>query len=137
MAISLQLDIKKVTSTNHPDNILLSNISFQMNEPGLIWIQGPNGSGKSILSSVLSGKAFFKGSGLNVEGGVHLQTTDGRYVKADNIYSAKEYAEDVVFLPQNLGSSLLAIHHQDDICFGIEGRFPDLTGGTKQEKDQI
>ena len=39
-------------------------------------------------------------------------------------------------MPQKLGSSLIAIHHQDDFCFPLEGRFPSLPGRTTREKEE-
>jgi ABC-type multidrug transport system ATPase subunit len=134
MAVSIDASIETVTSAESGFPIL-NNILVKLPRAGLIWIQGPNGSGKSVLASVLSGKAFFHGSGLNVKGMVRLHTAAGKEVTA-NETSAQEYAAETAFLPQQLGSSLLAIHHQDDVCFGIEGRFPDLPEDNRQQKNQ-
>jgi len=134
MTCALSLDLKKVTAKSD-SKALLENLSFNFDKPGLIWVGGNNGAGKSILSSIISGKAFFKNSPYDVDGEVRSRTTHGKEVIANNYLSALEYAEYVTFLPQKIGSSLLAIHHQDDICLALEGRFPDVFGITIKEKN--
>lgn len=134
MTCTLSLDLKKVTGKSD-SKTLLENISFNFDKPGLIWVGGNNGAGKSVLSSIISGKAFFKNSPYDVDGEVRSRTTHGKEVIANNYLSAIEYAEYVTFLPQKIGSSLLAIHHQDDICLALEGRFPDVFGINIKEKN--
>ena len=134
MVISINVKIEKITPFNQ-DDILLQNIAFEVSEPGLIWIQGPNGSGKSLLASVISGKALFEGSGLDVHGSIKLITSKGEFI-AEKSKDAQAFVSNVDYLPQKLGASLLALHHQDDICFGIEGRFHDIQGTTNKEKDK-
>lgn len=136
MSIFLKLSIEEVTPVDR-NEVLLQNIAFEIDKPGIIWIQGANGAGKSVLSSVLSGKAFFKGSGLRVDGKIKLKTPEGEIAIADNEHSIRDYAQHVTFLPQKLGTSFLAIHHQDDICFGLEGRFPNFPGRTDKKKDKF
>jgi len=135
MSVQLKINIDQVTAANYND-IILKNFYLTVEEPGIVWIQGENGTGKSVLSSIISGKAFFKGSGLNVEGKVVFTDSKGNSYIADKENGAKEYAEQVSFLPQKVGTSLLAIHHQDDICFPLEGGFPQLSGNTLKEKDK-
>ncbi len=137
MTVSLLLDIDKITPSDN-GKIILQDIKIEMDKPGLIWIQGLNGSGKSILASVFSGKAFIKNSGLSVKAYLKLRTSDGKtIVITHNRHQLREYIENVSLLPQKLGSSTLALHHQDDICFPFEGDFPDFPGRTNKEKDKI
>lgn len=134
MTISMDININKVTPTNH-DYTILENIERKIECPGIVWVQGINGSGKSILSSIISGKAFFPGSGLDVDGSVKLKTPDGEFI-AEKSSGARAYAEKVAFIPQKVGSSLIALHYQDDICLSFEGMFPAIPGKTIEEKDQ-
>lgn len=134
MTISIDVDIERITPVDSQD-LILERLKVKMDGPGVIWIEGPNGAGKSILASVFAGKAFFEDSGLNVEGSVNLRTPEGKLVVAKKTNGGRHYAECVAFLPQKVGSAFLALHHQDDICFGIEGRFPELPGTTFIEKD--
>lgn len=134
MSISMDLDINKVTPTDQ-DCAIIENINIKIKSPGIFWVQGINGSGKSILASIISGKVFFHGSGLDVDGSVKLKTSDGEFI-AKKSGGARVYAEKVAFLSQKIGSSLIALHYQDDICLSFEGIFPDIPGDTDEQKDQ-
>jgi ABC-type multidrug transport system ATPase subunit len=136
MTISMDININKVTPTNHDFTILEGkDINRRIEGPGIFWVQGINGSGKSILSSIISGKAFFQGSGLDVDGSVKLKTSDGEFI-AEKSGGSRAYAEKVAFIPQKVGSSLIALHYQDDICLSFEGMFPNIPGKTNEKKDQ-
>lgn len=133
MDCALYADIKKVTPRSG-SNVLLENVQIRQEQPGLIWIKGNNGTGKSILASILAGKAFFKGSPFNVDGNVLFRKESGEELIANNDRIPVNYSEHVTYLPQKLGTSLLAIHHQDDFCLAMEGIYPDITGVTTKEK---
>lgn len=134
MGISLRINIESVRSGRH-GNALLGKVSGHLGEPGILWIQGPNGSGKSTLTSILSGKAFI-GNDLDITGTVDLISANGGRYSPTAGEGLSKYACQVAYLPQRVGASFLAIHHQDDICFGIEGRFSELHGTTIAEKDR-
>jgi len=131
MAISLTLNVNKV---KYKKQTIVNDIKTKITNSNLLWIQGPNGSGKSILASIIAGKMFFDKHELDIDCSVELQTQNGRIINA--VKHPYEYAQYVSFLPQKLGSSLIAIHHQDDICFGVEGAFPDLPGANISAKDK-
>lgn len=129
--MKIKVDIKAVIS-DYDNRTLLDNINFEIDAPGLIWIQGENGSGKTILSNVLSGKAFLNRTGLSVTGKIKL-TLENKEINTDT--NINSYIENISYLPQKLASSLLAIHFQDDLCFPFEGNFPKFSGKNSKEKN--
>ena len=122
--MKLSVNIEQIKS-KYDKRILLSDINFSIESPGLVWIQGENGCGKSILSSILSGKAFLRKSDLIFKGEIY-QSERNKNISAKT--SPAEYIDNVSYLPQQLASSLLAIHFQDDFCFPFEGNFPKFKG---------
>jgi ABC-type multidrug transport system ATPase subunit len=128
----LKADIDRVISK--PDRrVLLEDVHLVAESPAVIWVQGGNGAGKTVLTSILSGKAFQENLGYSIEGEVLLER-EGRRLSARVETTA--FIENISYLPQKLGSSLLAIHFQDDICFSYEGRFPEFRGEDRHEKNQ-
>ena len=109
MSVQLKINIDQVTTANYND-IILKYFSLTVEEPGIVWIQGENGTGKSVLSSIISGKAFFKGSGLNVEGKVVFTDSKGNSYNADKENGAKEYAEQVSFFLILIGLALFPLN---------------------------
>lgn len=116
MSVSLKINIEKVKSIRYGNN-LLDKVQVHLDEPGILWVYGSNGSGKSTFTSILSGKASISG-GLDIQGNVNLSGI-----------------EHLSYLPQRVGASFLALQYQDDICLSLEGRFQELTGNTKEEKN--
>jgi len=128
--MKFEAHIERVLSK--PDNrVLLNNVSFRVESPGVIWVQGDNGTGKTVLTSILSGRAFLERPGFTILGEVLLEKDHQTYdVRRDT----RAFIENISYLPQKLASSLLAIHFQDDICFSFEGSFPRFPGKDTNEK---
>lgn len=102
------------------DTQIVGKVNFEVENPCVVWIKGLNGSGKSTLVSALTGIAFYENSGLIVDGSVCLSNVES----GKTIYAEKdpyEFAGHISLLPQRLGGSFMAIHHQDDIVFSAEG----------------
>lgn len=118
--ISLKVDIDEVRANGQ--NVLLREVHFSLERPGIVWVRGLNGSGKSLLAAVLSGAIGFRRSRLSVKGQVKLRLGNGRVAEAVDGLAEENYLVNVAFLPQRVGASLVAVHHQDDICLGLEGR---------------
>jgi len=121
MVPKLEINISKILS-KFDDSVLLKDINFSQNGPGIVWILGENGTGKSLLASVISGKAFFAESRLKAEGRVELHTKEGNLYSATKERGAKDYSKNISYWPQRVGESLISIHHQDDLCSGFEAR---------------
>lgn len=135
MTIELDVEIQEVIDPRAARPIL-KNISFKVDRPGIVWIKAPNGGGKTVLSSVLSGRAFLPGNDLQVKGTIWLRTSRGE-LKAARDASVNRYIEEVALMPQKAGATFLALHHQDDLCFALEGRYSDLPGASRRAKDDV
>lgn len=131
--MQLKANISQIKSI-FSEKPLIKDIRFSIDRSGLIWIQGPNGSGKSVLSSAIAGKAYLD-KNLQIEGDIALSDSYGNTYNLKSKHDVRFYSAHVSYLPQEFGTSLLAIHFQDDVCFGFEGKYPKLPGNNRKAKD--
>jgi energy-coupling factor transporter ATP-binding protein EcfA2 len=122
--ISLTVDIDEVKANGQ--DVLLRDVHISLGRSGIVWVCGLNASGKSLLAGVLSGAIGFGHRQLSVKGRVKLVVSKGRVAESVDGVAGEDYLRNVAFLPQRVGASLVAIHHQDDICLGLEGRLRSL-----------
>lgn len=133
--VRLNVDVRSVkTAAGAP---VIPGVSFSVAGRGLLWLQGTNGAGKSILGSLIAGRMQMSSRHRLVpDADIAMTLPSGKVIAASSEHIS-DYVGHVAYLPQRIGESLLAIHHQDDFCFALEGRYQDLTGTTRNDKDDL
>ena len=81
-------------STGYKNNIIVKNINLSVNSGEWLGVIGPNGSGKSTLIKGILGLI------KSIQGEIYLKD------KNINIFSNKEIAQTISFLPQQLNTNL-------------------------------
>lgn len=131
---TLSVDIKSIKNKNS-NYLLLSDINIKLKK-NVLWIKGENGTGKSLISSVISGIAFLPKSTIAVDGQISF-CKDGIDYLATNNSNIQEYCSQVSYWPQKLGSSLVSIHQQDDLIFGLESRVKELKDNDIELRNEL
>ncbi len=107
------------------NNIILDNISFNINPSEMVSIIGPNGAGKSTLANIITGIIKIK------EGSIYL------YDKDIYEYSKKDKAKLISYVPQDYSFSVADFTAYE---YTATGRYPYLDYfGTllKEDREKI
>jgi len=81
------LKIKKV-SGGYPANLIIKNMSFELNSGDLLFVIGPNGSGKTTLFKLMLGLLKKK------SGDIQIDDIDGSKIKVE------DFSKKIAYIPQ-------------------------------------
>ena len=104
------IEVKDLCFSYVEDNLVLDNLSFNIEKGTYTCIIGHNGSGKSTLAKLIAGLLEAKSGSIKI---------DGLEVNATNIHSIRSKLGIVFQNPDNqfIGSTV-----RDDIAFGLENK---------------
>lgn len=113
-------------SFRYDNELILSNISFSVEEGDFVGMIGPNGAGKTTLAKILLGMLRPSGGSIKMADDVTMGYVPQRYSLDRN------FPATVKELLESNSSSFWPIVHELEISDLLSKRFVDLSGGQQQ-----